>query len=421
MIPSSSITKREVLLAVLTASAFVGSTATVSQCMVATDILATENSSKLRSANDVMWEEFNQECEDSNGCPLTMDEIFLTSRLNFDALAHTPQYRELKNACERIGADDKPTTLCKADSELLVYNGQDGENGQAVDDFYISNEPVCFPFECGQKQIDLFHTSPLGCDPTLQSCVVYHMDPGKCGKRAEGAGSGNCVKHSKDLQKNKEYVAKLNELHAMAGMNCIQSKMNDGVNEICQVESKPVKITMGKNFRIFEDKKSYQDFFDACSEANGLTCHVSAMVSLKGNAGFLNMDLTGDYNDYPVCLANTCSREEMEIVSTKQIGDGIIHEVNKIVESHAKRKLLPQLKVDDDFNFRRLEATGDEQCPFAKLDTCEFTVTDFYCAGISDVMHGNTMMQSSSSFKSSSLAANGSFMAAMAVAGGMLM
>ena len=373
--------------------------ATISQCTVKSNFLLTDNDAKLRISYDAMMDTYHEACTPGNFCPTVMDEIFTTTHLNFDKLMDTNEYEDAKMACESIGTDDAPTTLCRANSELLLYNDQDDSNGEAVDDFYVQNEPVCFPFECGQKQVGLFHNNPLGCDPDSMNCLVFSLDIANCGKRPEGAGIGNCVKHAKDLQRNEEFSDKMNLLHSAAGMQCIESKLDKGDNEVCTVESKPVNVTIGKNFRQFEDNPAYLDFIDTCKEMKGATCHMSAMIKLKGRTGFINMDLVGDYNDYPICLHNTCSREEMEIVTTNKIGDSIVKEINKIVESHARRKLLPDLNLEwnvDDFVVRRLQDTaGDYECPLNGLEVCEFLVSDFYCEGVQTVVGKSSSSTSS--------------------------
>jgi len=390
--------------------------------MAATTFFLTENNDKIKDANDLMWEQFHETCTEKKSCPIEMDDIFTTTRLDFDKLADSKEYNEVRKACESIGTDEFPTTLCTANSELLLYNSQDDTNGEAVDDFFIGNEPICFPYQCGTKQIELFHTSPLGCDPDTMTCMVYNLGEATCGTRPDNAGVGNCVRFARELEKDEDYTDKMTLLQSAAGLQCIQSKLTKGKNTVCEIESKPVKVTLGQNFRPFEDDPSYSNFVDTCNDMRGATCHMSAMVRMKGRTGYVNMDLTGDYNKYPFCLPYSCSREEMEIITTKRIGDGIVHEINKIVQNHARRKLLPELELNwtvNEFPMRRLQQDledeeDDYECPIAELDVCDFLVSDFYCEGF-DVALESTLGTSSSTSLTS-----GSFVAAIAVAGGLL-
>lgn len=360
-----------------------------------------------------MWSEFKASCEGNNGCPLDMEEIFTTTKLDFNELIGTDEYTAVVNACLDVGNDAEPSTLCRADSELLLYNGQDDQNGEAVDDFYVYNEPVCFPYQCTHKQIQLFHDNPLGCDPETMNCLVYHMESAECGTRPSGAGIGNCVLHGKTFDDNEALTAAKTALQAKAGMNCIKGKLQEDNNDICNMESKPVTISMGKNFRTFEESSHYGDFLNACSQADGLTCHMSALVTMKGQTGFINMDLTGDFNDYPMCLPKTCTTGEREVITTKKIGDEIVLDINKIVESHGRRKLMAQFdSAEDVFPLRNLQNEGFN-CPLKGLEVCDFVVSDFYCVESVDPLA--TSAQSSSSSLTS--AVSGSFVAAMAVGG----
>lgn len=386
---SKSVGKYATYLLLFFISALKRTKATVSQCMVATDFLLSQDSGELKIGRDILWQEFNRNCEKNDGCPVVMDEIFTTTTLDFNQMRSTSEYQEVIDACEATGTEEFPSSICTVSSELLLMNVQDDKNGEAVDDFYVNNEPVCFPFQCTQHQVALFHNAPLGCEPDKQTCMVYNLNYGDCGQRKEGAGVGNCVLYSKEIAKDEVLEEKFASLRAAAGLECVNSKLSGGKGPTCQIEAKPVKVTSGVNFKASEDENYYKNFVHACNNAGGDLCQMSATNRMRGKTGFINLDLIGDFNDYPICLPKSCSRAEKEVVTTQRIGDMVIHQINKIVESHARRKLFPG-PMDwniEDFAFRRLQSDSDStstshdyKCPLANLEVCEFLVTDFHCA-----------------------------------------
>lgn len=380
--------------------------------------------SELDKATVSMWSTFEESCGDTGSCLIEQAPISATTHLNYFNMKGTEQYDNVKAACQSLGTADEPAVLCHVNSELDVTNGATGEN-LVTDKFFSRREPVCFPFQCGQNQVSLAHKTPLGCDPDTAGCNIIEMEA-ECPTRKEGAGSGNCNKYSDNFAKDEALTDAVINLNSVVGMECLDYK-NDGSNEVCASTTEPIALTAAMNFRAFETEEVYRKFQDACFDAEGEMCYISLTAKIEGEIVFFNIDLSGDYNDYPMCFPLACDLEDREEVAKETVGKDIAHKVSVAMKSGARR-LSEKLgrELDEEFTVKALQTNDEEYCPVRGMDKCQVLVSDFYCYKRVDdqifPVDGAYLKSTTGSSSASTLtAAAGSVAVAVAMAGGVLL
>lgn len=377
------------------------------QCSAAKDSLqSTSDNAALTQATKHMWKSFENQCADDGSCVFEIDPISATTHLNFGKLKDTDQYAAVKQACADLSTDESPTTLCTVNSRLTVSNGAEG-TGAISDKFVAKKEPVCFPLQCEESQVDIVHAQPLGCDPDSTECDLK-AETAVCPDRGDGAGSGNCHKFSGIVNNDQTLTDAITALSSKASLACVSFSTDDDEDPICTSQTDPIKIKMSHNTRSFESHKAYNEYMNACYDANGQTCYMSMSVKMQGEVGFFSIDMTGDYNDYPVCLPEECmSDEKIEITSkliSNDVGDKVKQGVSNGFEGGRRLEVERFLQRND-------------LCPAIGMDVCDFTVMDFYCVARGAETGILTMASSDASTVTASFAAA----MGMVVAGGMLL
>lgn len=395
--------------------------ASVSQCKINNGALHKDNPT-LGEASDNMWKKFDETCDQEDRCTLKVGDETAVTRLDYGGMRGTDEYNAVKKACKALGTDEFPTSLCHVNSELEVVGKTETQSVQ----FFAKKEPVCFAYQCGGNQVELVEKSPLGCNPETHGCVI-HAEEATCKDRPEGAGSGNCKKFQEVINDDKTYLDAKDKLNVATGSHCQIGSQGDGV---CKNEIKPIQITVGENFRTFESDETFLEYTDACYDAGGHTCYMSLNSRIVGQVVIFNLDVTGDYNDFPVCFPADCNHQDKETYAKELLAANMANKISGSLKNFVVRRRLSE---EDEFDanddqiqehIRRVLQTDSntEACPLG-MKECEAQVVDFFCTD-RDGKHVETVTLTPAQLASSSAStgvAVGSFVAAIAMAGDMLL
>jgi len=406
------------ILAAVTCTQF--TTASLDQCRLLNGDLHKSNEA-LSQASDDMWAKFDETCDSTDRCVLEVGEEQAVTRLHYKGMRGTDEYDAVKKACKALGTDEFPTSLCKVNSELEVPNGDHPVS------FFATKEPVCFAYQCGENQVELVDRSPLGCNPTTHSCII-HSEHADCPARPAGAGVGNCNKFQEAIDTGVAYKQAKDSLNMAAGSYCRTpgNETNDGT--VCEYEVKPIQIMVGENFRTFENDVTFLTYTDACYDAGGETCFMSLNSRIVGQVVVFNLDVTGDYNDFPVCFPSGCSHEDKEAYAKEILATNMANKISDTLKDHIMdRRLSGEFDSNEenvDINehlikrLLQLDSNGDP-CPLG-MQECDATVVDFFCTG-RDGKEVQTidlsMPDASTSRTTSTNFVAGSFLTAMAMTG----
>lgn len=388
------------------------------QCAAARDTLF--NIDSLNSATRQMWETYEKMCDLENSCVFTVDPVAATTHLNFERLESTSQYDKMREACEKLGTPEFPSSLCTVDSDLTVSNGATG-TGAVRDHFTAKNEPVCFPYECTHRQVEMVHGNPLGCDPEKTDCILDAEDA-NCGVRPDGAGTGNCFRYAQMFNSDPDLVSAINALSSKASMACVSFQTDDALNPICTTETNPIEINIAQHMRKFEANLEYDKYISECYDAGGQTCFISVAAKLEGQVGFFEIDVRGDYNDYPTCLPGDCTSDEKKEFMQRLVADDVGKKIRDGMADGFRRHLASETELQlHEEELERFLQSGDDYCPGVGMEICNFNVMDFYCIARGTPTGPLTMGGSSDGTKSGITST--SFAAAMGVAvvGGMML
>ena len=352
--------------------------ATLNECKLLNGDLH-KSDEKLTKASDDMWSKFEETCETTQRCVLEVGDEEAITTLNYRAMRKTEQYDAVKKACKDLGTDEFPTSLCKINSELEVPAGK--HNVQ----FFAKKEPVCFAYQCAEKQVELVDKSPLGCDMETHSCVV-HSENAVCPERPEGAGTGNCKKFQEVINDDVTYKQAKDALNMATGSHCEAPGNATNDDSVCQYEIKPIQITVGENFRTFENDDTFLKYADACYDAGGQTCYMSLNSRIVGQVVVFNLDVTGDYNDFPVCFPSECAHEDKEAYAKELLATNMANKISDSLKDRIMRRRLNNDHDVEDFDFNehfqrvlQYDSNGDP-CPLG-MKECDATVVDFFCTG----------------------------------------
>lgn len=402
-----------VLLVTLSWSQF--SLASVDECKLQSGELHRSDE-RLASASNSMWDKFETTCETSDRCVLNVGQETAVTHLNYMHLRGTDEYEAVKKACVNLHEDDSSTALCKVNSELEVPN-----NNKPVF-FYAKAEPICFAFQCAEKQVDLVERSPLGCDPETQSCVI-HSEEAHCPDRGDGSGQGNCRLYQKRIEDDETYQNAKTALNNLAGSYCDANEDSD--DEICSYEVKPIQITVGENFREFEYDDTFLEYEDACYDAGGQTCYMSLSSRIVGKVVLFDLDVTGDYNDFPACFPADCEHKDKEKIAKERLAENMASKISNSLQDMMVRRQLTEIDEHSaglQEHIKRVLQSDekDEPCPLG-MELCDTKVVDFFCTGSDGIPVEVVNLKAAPESSSSSLsAATGLFLATMA-GGGLLL
>jgi len=354
-------------------------TQTLSECKKLNGSFHRENEELEKVATE-MWQKYDETCDTTDRCVLEVGDQVAVTRLTYMNMRGTEQYDAVKKACQDLSTDDAPTTLCRVNSELEVP----GDERNVM--FFAKREPVCFAYACSEKQAEMVEKAPLGCDPTTHNCII-HSEDADCGTRPDGAGQGNCKLHQKAIDEDPAYSEAKDALNIAAGSYCKQTE--DESNAICEYEVKPIQITVGENFRTFENDETFLRYTDACYDAGGQTCYMSLNSKIVGEVVVFNLDVTGDYNDFPVCFPAECAHEDREAIAKEHLATNMANKISDALGDFVVRRRLSGESVEEmnvnemrDHLKQRLLATNSdgETCPLG-MKECEANVVDFFCTG----------------------------------------
>jgi len=383
------------------------------KCQKMTEDLSNVNDSAvLDAATKTMWHTFNDSCSDNMSCTFEVKPVAATTNLNFGKMKGTNQYDAVKDACSALGTDESPTTLCTVNSKLTINSGSESEGTPVSDRFKSKREPVCFPYQCTEKEVDIVHGNPLGCDPDLTECVLEAEDA-KCPDRPDGAGSGNCHKYSEVVNDDETLTSAITVLSSKASMACVSFQQDDDEDAICTSETAPIQIYLAQHFRTFETDITYENYLNSCYDTNAQTCYMSMAVKMQGEIGFFALDLLGDYNDYPLCMPSICSSDEKIKHASNLIKQDVGVKMREGMSQGFRRKLSNSgIDLSDD-SINRMLQNGEDGCPAVGMEICDFQVMDFYCVERGTETGPLTM---GSSDATTSSVNSGSFMTAMGMA-----
>ena len=366
------------LLLVLATKCFNLEATSITECKMRNGALHRENEA-LEQASNEMWAKFDETCETTDRCVVNVGDEVAVTRLNYINMRHTEQYEAVKKTCSDLGTEEFPTTLCKVNSRLEVPNDQ--RNVQ----FFAKREPVCFAYQCSEKQIELVERSPLGCNPETHDCII-HSEEADCPERAEGAGGGNCKLFQKAINEDKNYTDAKDALNIAAGSYCTETEDDD--DDVCEYEVQPIQITVGENFRSFENDETFLNYAEACYDAGGQTCYMSLNSRIVGQVVVFDLDVTGDYNDFPACYPSDCAHEDKEALAKETLASNMADKISDALSGFIVRRRLSGEEVEDlheesiKEHIKRVLQTDSNgvPCPLGMTE-CEATVVDFFCTG----------------------------------------
>ena len=341
------------------------------------DLENGDNYENLSSATSTMWDKYYKICENDDSCIFNIEPVSATTHLNFAKLKKTDQYQSVVDACAALGTENKPTSLCTVNSRLTVTSGE-GSSTPILDKFTAKREPVCFPYQCTDDQVDIVHGKPLGCDPEVTECILQ-SERAVCSDRPEGAGSGNCHMYAGIVNDDETLTSAITALSSKASMACVNFGQDDDDDPICVSETAPIKIYLSKHFRTFEADPAYRSYLNSCYDVDSHTCYMSMAVKMQGQVGFFSLDLIGDYNDYPVCMPKTCTADEKIEHATAIIQKDVGEKMREGMAAGFRRKLSESNVEISEEDVNRMLQTGSDNCPAVGMSICNFQVMDFYC------------------------------------------
>lgn len=327
---------------------------------------------KLEKASSAMWAAYHIACKDSLTCVDDLRHTQGSIAIHFKELRAGDPYADARKACLALGTEDHPTTLCKVDTKMMLSSNSFP--------YTIRKEPVCFPYQCSENQVNLVETMPMGCNPNSGSCQVTSQIA-FCDERPEGAGTGNCEKHVTLIAGNANYTQAKSALMRESQRHCEGvTDENPGNNAICNYEKASVDIVVAENFRPFEKDLTYRNYLETCYDSNGHTCYLSINVRLSGSI-FYDLDVAADYNDIPGCFPNTCSHYDREQVMRSSLGNSIADKVSAAMREgnrgRRRRGLLGVEKAIADLHTKRI-LKEVENCAMG-METCDTNLVDFHC------------------------------------------
>lgn len=329
---------------------------------------------KLEKASTAMWDAYGIACENSHTCNDHTTHSQGSIAINFRELRAHDHYHALRNACTALSRPESPTTLCKVDTKMSLENGQFP--------YTVRKEPICFPYQCREDQIDVLDTYPMGCNAQSENCGVVSQIA-FCGERPAGAGTGNCQHYANTISLDRNYTQAKVRLSQESQKHCEGvTDANPGDNPICTYEKASVDVVVAENFRPFEKDLTFSNYMDSCYDSNGEICFLSMNVRLSGTL-FYNMDISGDYNDIPGCFPLSCGHKDREQVMRASLGTGIANKITAAMKepnNGGGRRQLYAVEHAIAHHVAKRVLKQQETCTMG-MDTCETHVVDFYCTG----------------------------------------
>jgi len=372
----------------------------------------------LAKATSTMWNSFETSCESTSSCIFEHEPVQARTHLDYGAMRDSENYIASRKACKELGTEDAPSSFCHVNSELHVSNGETGSK-LVIDKFFAKKEPVCFPYQCGNGQWGKAHPKPLGCDPDTTTCSILNVQV-DCPNRPEGVGNGNCIKVAAEFAQDSAYNEAKDLLNAEVGTHCMDNLV-DIDNSICVSTTEPIGITLMQNFRKFEKSNDYKTFKDACYGVGGDLCYMSLTAKIEGELLFFNIDLSGDYNDYPMCFPSVCGAEDRMKIQTERIGNDLSEKVEHSIKIRGNDRRLGEdviAALDEEIEKRSLQI-DEPYCPIKGMDKCAIVVADYYCT----MRDGSTVQEDSllTSFATVSRPSSLVFSTLLAIVGGMML
>jgi len=326
-------------------------------------------SEELEKASTEMWAGYELSCQASKICEVKGSLTRGSISLNFRELRANDDYADLRKKCLATGTDEMPTTLCKVDTEMKLQN--------VKFPYTVRKEPVCWPFECREDQVELVETYPMGCDPKSETCGII-TQKAVCPDRPTGAGTGNCNMGSNNMANNRNITQAKAKLVIDAEKNCegVTDK-NPGNSKICSFEKASIDTVVTENFRPYQSTAAYRNYLERCYDAEGQTCFLSMTMKLTGNI-YYDINGFGDYNDIPGCFPASCEYGEKEEIMKERVGKLMGEKISNSINNSllgGGRRLHEVETALAELASRNLEG---EKCPLG-MKECTTTVVDFYC------------------------------------------
>lgn len=357
---------------------FAGTLCTVTRASLESCRLALgemhDRSKALERASTMMWAQYEYTCQASEICEVRGVLSKGSIDLNFRELRGTNDYTELRKACLAFGTAEEPATLCKVDTEMSLQNGKFP--------YTVRKEPVCFPYQCAEKQVSLVETLPMGCDPSSETCDITSQVADCGADRPKSAGTGRCKENAAKMAEDVDISQIKAKLVVDAEKHCEGvSDENPGNNKICTFNKASIDTVVTENFRPFRETPAYRSYMNQCYAAGGMACFLSLTMKLSGNI-YYDIDAFGDYNDVPGCFPDACNIDDARAVMQDRVkkimGQKISNSINNSILGGRRQRRLREVE----FVFAERAArrrTTDESCPLGMSD-CTTTVVDFYCS-----------------------------------------
>lgn len=327
-------------------------------------------SDKLEKASTDMWAGYELSCQASKICEVKGSLTRGSIALNFRELRPNDDYVDLRKKCLDAGTDEMPTALCHVDTAMALQNGKFP--------YTVKKEPVCWPFECREDQVDLVDTFPMGCDPKSETCGITSQTA-VCPDRPTGAGTGNCKIGANNLASNTDITQAKAKLVIDAEQNCegVTDENPTVDNNICAFEKATINTVVTENFRPYQKTTAYKNYLEKCYDEQGQTCFLSMTLKLSGNI-YYDINGFGDYNDIPGCFPSSCEYGEKEEIMKKRVAKLMAEKVSNSINNSllgGGRRLDGVETALAELATRNL---ADEKCPLGMTE-CTYTVVDFYC------------------------------------------
>lgn len=173
-------------------------------------------------------------------------------------------------------------------------------------------KPVCFPPTCSAEQVDILDPNPANCDTINPDagCEVLSYDV-TCPAREESTNTTSCAIDA--IQPGNPIFPRLNVLEASIVSSCASFVPGVGGNT-CEIEYGSFEVDAMTDFVTNRDKVAEFDTFEAsCFEAGGKVCDTDLTAAYDlTTENFIDLVLTENFMQLPLCLPQECSGEEDE-------------------------------------------------------------------------------------------------------------
>lgn len=369
--------------------------------------------SELGDSSKKMWSRYEEVCYDANLCSATVEDVPIITNIDYPTLKEDAEWVQLRRACKALeDSGTVGTTMCRVTSRFTASSG--GEKF----DFYIKKEPVCFAEMCDEGDVDIVDPHPFSCDPSRYNCELLSIKADCPNPEDRVSSRTKCKENQNIIDNDADYQAAKRALEAKAAAACDKENPDTSVCVVENDDNAKVKMMLSESFRAFEVDPSYSEYMNSCYDHGGQTCYLSLTMRLIGQIVIYDLDVTGDYNDFPACFPAECDMESKEAILKERLAEKMADQMSELlIDRRSLREGDAPFPLDKAAISRILQNSGDGEACALGLEHCEAVVNDFYCTG-ADGTEINMLGSGYKSTSSGSTPAEYSFLAGVGAIGG---